>query len=78
MCLGSGWVFADEMPAGNNGTGNGLAETDLVNGVGTAANGVSSGMAVGDLVGNAPYSTANALSSGMAVTARVTGSGNTP
>jgi hypothetical protein len=68
----SGWVFADEMPAGNNGTGNGLAETDLVNGVGTTANGVSNSMAVGALVGDAPYSTANALSSGMAVTAKGT------
>ena len=67
-----GWTFADEMPAGNNGTGYGLAETDLTNGVGTTANGTSSGMAVGALVGNAPYSTANAISSGMAVTAKGT------
>ena len=44
----------------------------LTNGVGTTANGVSSGMAVGALVGNAPYSDANAVSSGMAVTARGT------
>jgi hypothetical protein len=72
-----GWTFADEKGT-NNGTGNGLAETDLTNGVGTTANGTSSGMAVGALVGDAPYSTANAVSSGMAVTARVTGSGNTP
>ena len=50
----------------------------LTNGVGTTANGTSSGMAVGALLGNAPYSNANAISSGMAVTARVTGSGNTP
>ena len=35
----------------------------LVNGVGTTANGTSTGMAVGALVGNAPYSTANAISS---------------
>ena len=35
----------------------------LVNGVGTTANGVSSGMSEGNLVGDAPYSTANALSS---------------
>jgi hypothetical protein len=66
----SGWVFADEMPAGNNGTGYGVAETDLTNGVGTTANGTSSGMAVGALVGDAPYSTANAISNGMAVTAK--------
>jgi hypothetical protein len=50
----------------------------LTNGVGTTANGVSTGMSEGNLVGNAPYSTANAISSNMAVTARVTGSGNTP
>ena len=69
----SGWVFADEMPAGNNGTGYGLAETALTNGVGTTANGVSTGMSVGALVGNAPYSTANAVSSGMSVVSRVSG-----
>jgi len=73
----SGWTFADEKGT-NNGTGNGLAETDLTNGVGTTANGVSSGMSEGNLVGDAPYSTANAISSNMAVTSRVTGSGNTP
>ena len=72
-----GWTFADEKGT-NNGTGNGLAETALVNGVGTTANGTSSGMAVGALVGDAPYSTANAISSGMSVVSRVTGSGNTP
>jgi hypothetical protein len=72
-----GWIFADEKGT-NNGTGIGLAETDLTNGVGTTANGTSSGMAVGDLVGDAPYSTANAISSGMSVVSRVTGSGNTP
>ena len=66
-----GWTFVDEKGT-NNGTGNGLAETDLTNGVGTTANGTSSGMAVGALVGDAPYSTANAVSSGMAVTAKGT------
>jgi hypothetical protein len=73
----SGWTFADEKGT-NNGTGNGLVETDLTNGVGTTANGTSTGMAVGALVGDAPYSTANAISSGMSVVSRVTGSGNTP
>ena len=52
--------------------------SDLVNGVGTTANGVSSGMSEGNLVGDAPYSTANALSTNMVVTSRVSGSGNTP
>lgn len=68
-----GWTFADEMPAGNNGTGYGLSETDLTNGVGTTANGSSTGMSVGALVGDAPYSTANAISTNMVVTSRVSG-----
>jgi hypothetical protein len=72
-----GWTFADEI-ASNNGTSGNLPEIALTNGVGTTANGVSSGMSEGNLVGDAPYSTANALSSNMAVTARVSGSGNTP
>jgi len=42
-----------------------MTVSDLVNGVGTTANGVSSGMSEGNLVGDAPYSTANAISSGM-------------
>ena len=50
----------------------------LTNGVGTTANGTSTGMAVGALIGDAPYSTANAISNGMSVVSRVTGSGNTP
>ena len=67
----SGWTFADEIGS-NNGTGYGLAEIDLTNGVGTIANGTSTGMSEGNLVGNAPYSTGNAISSGMAVTAKGT------
>ena len=50
----------------------------LTNGVGTTANGVSSGMSEGSLVGDAPYSTANAISSGMPVTARGTDVPPTP
>ena len=65
----SGWTFADEIGS-NNGTSGNLPETALTNGVGTTANGVSSGMSEGSLVGDAPYSTANAISSGMPVTAR--------
>jgi hypothetical protein len=67
----SGWTFADEI-ASNNATSGNLPETALVNGVGTTANGTSTGMSEGSLVGNAPYSTANAISSGMAVTAKGT------
>ena len=71
------WTFADEKGT-NNGLSPNLPEIALINGVGTTANGVSTGMSEGNLVGDAPYSTANALSSNMAVTSRVTGSGNTP
>ena len=71
------WICADEKGT-NNGTSANMGVDALTNGVGTTANGTSSGMAVGALLGNAPYSNANAISSGMAVTARVTGSGNTP
>jgi len=74
---GNDWIVADEKGS-NNGTSTGMPVGALVNGVGTTANGVSSGMSEGNLIGDAPYSTANALSSNMAVTARVTGSGNTP
>ena len=71
------WIFADEKGS-NNGDGQNMTEANLTNGVGTTANGVSSGMSEGNLVGDAPYSTANAISSGMSVVSRVTGSGNTP
>jgi len=74
---GNDWIVADEKGT-NNGTSTGMPVSALVNGVGTTANGVSSGMSEGNLVGDAPYSTANAISSGMSVESRVTGSGNTP
>ena len=71
------WTFADEKGT-NNGLSPNLPETALTNGVGTTANGVSTGMSEGNLVGDAPYSTANAISSGMAVTARGTDVPPTP
>jgi len=74
---GNNWLFADEKGS-NNGESVNMTISDLVNGVGTTANGVSNGMSEGNLVGDAPYSTANAISSNMVVTSRVTGSGNTP
>ena len=74
---GNDWIVADEKGT-NNGTSTGMPVGALVNGVGTTANGVSSGMSEGNLVGDAPYSTANALSTNMVVTSRVSGSGNTP
>jgi len=68
---GNNWICADEKGT-NNGISTGMPVGALVNGVGTTANGVSSGMSEGNLVGDAPYSTANAVSSGMAVTAKGT------
>ncbi len=66
------WIFADEKGS-NNGDGQNMTEANLINGVGTTANGVSSGMSEGNLVGDAPYSTANALSTNMVITSRVSG-----
>ena len=68
---GNDWICADEKGT-NNGSSTGMPVEALVNGVGTTANGVSTNMAEGNLLGNAPYSTSNALSNGMAVTARGT------
>jgi hypothetical protein len=72
---GNRWIVADEIGS-NNGYSQNMSpympESGLTNGVGTTANGVSSGMSEGSLVGDAPYSTANALSRGMAVTAKGT------
>ena len=65
---GSNWRCVNEV-ASNNGVTRSMPVGALVNGVGTTANGVSSGMSEGNLVGDAPYSTANAISSGMAVQA---------
>lgn len=65
------WTVLDEKGS-NNGTSVNMTEADIVDGVGTTANGISNGMAVEALVGNAPYSDANAISSGMAVTAKGT------
>ena len=74
---GNDWIVADEKGT-NNGTSVSMPVGALVNGVGTTANGLSSGMSEGNLVGDAPYSTANAISTNMVVTSRVSGSGNTP
>ena len=65
---GNDWIVADEIGS-NNGDSNGMGVDALTNGVGTTANGTSTGMSEGSLVGDAPYSTANAISSGMAVQA---------
>ena len=66
---GTNWTVLDEKGT-NNGTSANMTEADLVNGVGTSANGLSDGMGGADnIVGDAPYSTANAISYGMGVDA---------
>jgi hypothetical protein len=68
------WTVLDEKGT-NNGTGANLApaEDSIVNGVGTSGNGLSDGMGGADnIIGDAPYSTANAVSYGMGVDAKST------
>ncbi len=65
---GNDWIVADEIGS-NNGESDGMGVDALTNGVGTTANGTSTGMSESSLIGDAPYSTANAISSGMAVQA---------
>ena len=74
---GNDWIVADEIGS-NNGESNGMPVGALTNGVGTTANGTSTGMSESSLIGDAPYSTANAISSGMPVTARGTDVPPTP
>ena len=62
----------------NNGDSIDMGVDALTNGVGTTANGVSSGMGVGALIGDAPYSTANAISSNMSVLAKGTDPADIP
>jgi len=68
---GTKWTVLDEKGTNNGeGTNLGPAEDSIVNGVGTSANGLSDGMGGADnIVGDAPYSTANAVSYGMGVDA---------
>jgi len=69
---GTNWTVLDEKGT-NNGTSANMTEADLVNGVGTSANGLSDGMGGADnIIGDAPYSTANAVSYGMGVDAKST------
>ncbi len=63
------WTALDEKGT-LNGTSANMEEADLVNGVGTSANGLSDGMGGADnIIGDAPYSTANAVSYEMGVDA---------
>ena len=65
------WTVLDEKGS-NNGTSVNMTEDDIVDGVGSYANGLSSGMGGDEVIGDAPYSTANALSVNMDVEDRVT------
>jgi hypothetical protein len=63
---GNDWICADEIGS-NNGESDGMGVDALTNGVGTTANGSSTGMSEGSLVGNAPYSVASTVSRNVAV-----------
>jgi len=65
------WTVLDEKGS-NNGTSVNMTEDDIVDGVGSYANGLSSGMGGDEVIGDAPYSTANSLSVNMDVEDRVT------
>jgi len=60
------WTVLDEKGT-NNGTSVNMTEDDIVDGVGSYANGLSSGMGGDEVIGDAPYSTANSLSVNMDV-----------
>ena len=64
------WTVLDEKGS-NNGTSVNMTEADIVDGVGSSANGLSSGMGGDEVIGDAPYSTANSLSVNMDVEDRV-------
>ena len=64
------WTVLDEKGS-NNGTSVNMGEDAIVDGVGSYANGLSSGMGGDEVIGDAPYSTANALSVNMDVEDRV-------
>ena len=65
------WTVLDEKGANDGLSSTNMSEVDIVNGVGYSSNGVSSGMS-DNVVGSAPYSTANSLSVNMDVLDRTT------
>lgn len=68
----SNWTVIDEKGT-SNGVSVNMAEDDLISGVGTSGNGVSSGMGGADnILGEASYSNSNALSYGMGADAKST------
>ena len=64
------WTVLDEKGS-NNGTSVNMTEADIVDGVGSYANGLSSGMGGDEVIGSAPFSDANSLSINMDVLDRV-------
>ena len=64
------WTVLDEKGS-NNGTSQNMDEVDIVDGVGSYANGLSSGMGGDEVIGDAPYSSSNSLSINMDVLDRV-------
>jgi hypothetical protein len=60
------WTVLDEKGS-NNGTSVNMTEADIVDGVGSYANGLSSGMGGDEVIGSAPFSDANSLSINMDV-----------
>jgi|14_taG_2_1085336.scaffolds.fasta_scaffold07560_2 hypothetical protein len=60
------WTVLDEKGS-NNGTSSNMTENDIVDGVGSYANGLSSGMGGDEVIGDAPYSSSNSLSVNMDV-----------
>ena len=65
------WTVLDEKGTNDGLSSTNMSEVDIVNGVGYTSNGVSSGMS-DNVVGDAPYSTANSLSVNMDVLDRTT------
>ena len=65
------WTVLDEKGTNDGVSSTNMSEVDIVNGVGYSSNGVSSGMS-DNVIGDAPYSTANSLSVNMDVLDRTT------
>ena len=65
------WTVLDEKGS-NNGTSVNMTEASIVDGVGSYANGLSSGMGGDEVIGDAPYSSSNSLSVNMDVEDRTT------
>ena len=69
---GSNFTFLNEITSLNNGISSNMTQADLVDGVGATGSGTSSGMSSGTNRSDAPYSSNNAVSYNMSVTAKTT------